>query len=120
LHPLIVLFIAVNVLTFFLYALDKRKATKSKWRISEKTLIFFTLAFGGIGAVGGMCLANHKTRSLKFKLAAALGLIIAVVAVIYLFSFSNGTNGQVAVIIPTFPMTLNGLEFPKNLCMKYL
>jgi predicted MPP superfamily phosphohydrolase len=61
--------------------IDKRKAVKSKWRISEKTLIFFTLAFGGIGALLGMLLARHKTKHMKFRVAVVIGLIIALIPV---------------------------------------
>ena len=71
------LFILMNLLTLSLYVIDKRKAVKNKWRISENTLVFLTLAFGGIGAVLGMRLARHKTQKLKFKVAAVLGLVIA-------------------------------------------
>jgi len=74
----------MNVFTFFLYLIDKRKAIKNKWRISERTLIFFTLALGGIGALLGMCLARHKTKSRKFKVAAMIGLIIALIPMIHI------------------------------------
>jgi hypothetical protein len=77
-------FVAVNVLTFTLYALDKRRAKGSKWRISENMLILFTLAFGGIGAVLGMCFARHKTKKMKFILTAVLGLTIAIVPLIHI------------------------------------
>ena len=73
-----------NIFTFALYVIDKRKAEKGKWRISEKILIFLTLAFGGIGALLGMYLARHKTQSGKFKIAAAIGLIIAIVPMIHI------------------------------------
>jgi uncharacterized membrane protein YsdA (DUF1294 family) len=74
---LLLIFLAlVNVLTFFLYGIDKRKAVKNKWRISERTLIFFTLACGGIGALLGMCFFRHKRSKLKFKFSLMVGLII--------------------------------------------
>jgi predicted MPP superfamily phosphohydrolase len=78
------LFILLNLLSFSLYVIDKRKAAKNKRRISENILIFFTLAFGGIGAVLGMRLAKHKTQKLKFKVAAVLGLIIAFIPVAHI------------------------------------
>jgi len=77
-------FILMNLLTFFLYVIDKSNAAKNKWRISENTLIFFTLALGGIGAFLGMRLARHKTKHTKFKIAAVLGLLIAVVPIIHI------------------------------------
>jgi uncharacterized membrane protein YsdA (DUF1294 family) len=78
------LFILVNLFTFSVYWVDKRKAVKNKWRISERTLILFTLAGGGIGALFGMSLLRHKTRKVKFKFALVMGLMI-VVFVLYIF-----------------------------------
>ena len=79
------LFILANVLTFFLYAIDKLKAKKGARRISEKVLIFFTIAFGGIGALLGMCLLRHKTRKGKFRVAVVVGLPIALFSVLFSF-----------------------------------
>ena len=78
------LLILVNVFTFFLYALDKAKAKKGARRISEKVLIFFTIAFGGIGALLGMCFLRHKTRKGKFRVAVVVGLLIALMPVIHI------------------------------------
>ena len=79
-----VFFILMNLIAFFLYVIDKRKAEKSKWRISENTLMFFTLVFGGIGAVLGMCLARHKTKKIKFRIAMSFGLIIALIPAVHI------------------------------------
>jgi len=64
--------------------IDKRKAVKNKWRISERTLIFFTLVGGGIGAFLGMRLVRHKTKRWKFRIAVALGLIITLIPTIHI------------------------------------
>ena len=80
----LVFFIGINIFTFFLYTTDKRKAVKGRWRISERTLIFFTIACGGIGALLGMCAARHKTQVGKFRLAVIVGLIIAIIPVIHI------------------------------------
>ena len=79
-----ILFVLANTLTCALYILDKRKAQKSKWRISENILIFFTLACGGIGALLGMLIAKHKTKRLKFRIAVAFGLLIATIPLIHI------------------------------------
>jgi len=63
--------------------IDKRRAVKNGRRISERTLAFFTLICGGIGALLGMCLLRHKTKKMKFRVLTALGLIVALIAVIY-------------------------------------
>ena len=76
---LTLLFVLQNLVTFCLYVADKRRAVKGKWRISERTLILFTLAFGGFGALFGMYIARHKTKRLRFRLVLVLGLVVAVV-----------------------------------------
>ena len=46
--------LAVNIATFFLYGIDKYKAKKGKWRISEATLLLIAVIGGSIGAWAGM------------------------------------------------------------------
>ena len=42
--------LAVNIATFLLYGVDKYKAKKNKWRISEATLLTMAAIGGSIGA----------------------------------------------------------------------
>ena len=51
---IIIYVIIINLLTFFVMWLDKRKAKKGKWRIPENTLLVFVLLGGGIGGIAGM------------------------------------------------------------------
>ena len=46
--------LAVNSTTFLLYGIDKYKAKKKKWRISEATLLTMAAIGGSIGAWAGM------------------------------------------------------------------
>ena len=46
--------IAINVITFFLYGIDKMKAQRSKWRIPEAVLLGLPVIGGTIGALFGM------------------------------------------------------------------
>ena len=41
---------AINIVSFFLYGIDKYKAKKNKWRISEATLLMMAVIGGSIGA----------------------------------------------------------------------
>ena len=53
--PLFLIYLlAVNVMTFLLFGLDKHKAKRGKWRISEATLLTMAVIGGSIGAWGGM------------------------------------------------------------------
>ena len=63
-HPHIVLiYLAViNVVTFFMYGIDKWKAKKSRWRIREAALLGLAVLGGSIGAWLGMKVWHHKTQ----------------------------------------------------------
>ena len=52
--------LAINIATFLLYGIDKYKAKKSKWRISEATLLTMAAIGGSIGAWAGMRLWHQK------------------------------------------------------------
>ena len=76
--------LAVNSLTFLLYGIDKYKAKKSQWRISEATLLTMAAIGGSIGAWAGMRLWHHKTMHKKFKYGIPLIIIMQIALVAYL------------------------------------
>jgi uncharacterized membrane protein YsdA (DUF1294 family) len=103
--------IAINVVTFFVYGIDKFKAAskrgqsqarlsfaerkqfrpkvnakKSKWRIPEATLLMLAVIGGSIGAWLGMKVWHHKTLHKKFKYGLPLILMAQVALVIWYFS----------------------------------
>ena len=53
--------IVINVVTFLVYGIDKWKAKKGSWRISEATLLILAAIGGSIGALLGMKIWHHKT-----------------------------------------------------------
>jgi|GEM_PF-1028295 len=71
--------VTINVLTFLLYAVDKRRSIKKQWRISESTLLLFTIALGGIGSFCAMRFLRHKTQKFIFKATTAISLILIIV-----------------------------------------
>ncbi|MGN0221980.1 MAG: DUF1294 domain-containing protein [Prevotella sp.] len=76
--------LAINVVTFFLYGIDKYKAKKGKWRISEATLLTLAAIGGSIGAWMGMRFWHHKTMHKKFKYGVPVIFILQVVLLIFL------------------------------------
>ena len=76
--------LAVNIATFLLYGIDKYKAKKSKWRISEAKLLTMVAIGGSIGAWAGMRLWHHKTMHKKFKYGIPVIMIMQVCLVVYL------------------------------------
>lgn len=76
--------LAVNIATFLLYGIDKYKAKKSKWRISEVTLLTMAAIGGSIGAWAAMRLWHHKTMHKKFKYGIPVIIIMRIALVAYL------------------------------------
>ena len=76
--------IAINIVTFFLYGIDKYKAKKNQWRISEATLLTMAAIGGSIGAWAGIRLWHHKTMHKKFKYGIPLIIIMQVALAVYL------------------------------------
>ena len=64
--------------------IDKRRAQRDKWRISEHTLFLFTWLGGGIGTICGMYKFRHKTKKLKFTIGMPLILALETIFIIYM------------------------------------
>ena len=76
--------LAINIATFLLYGIDKFKARKNLWRISEATLLTMAAIGGSIGAWAGMRLWHHKTMHKKFKYGIPVIIILQIALVVYL------------------------------------
>ena len=82
---IILYIVAVNVVSFLMMGIDKRKAMKRAFLIPESTLFVLAIIGGSIGSIIGMHLFRHKTRHWYFLygmpviLALQIILILAVV-----------------------------------------
>ena len=65
----------INIFSFILMLIDKKKAIKKKWRISEQTLLSVSFIGGSLGAYLAMILFRHKTKHFKFKYGLPLMII---------------------------------------------
>lgn len=65
-----------NIVVALLYGVDKLKAKRNSWRISESCLLIVALLMGALGAVCGMQLFRHKTKTPKFKFGVPALLIV--------------------------------------------
>ena len=84
LHIVLIYLVIINVITFFMYGIDKWKAKRTKWRIPEATLLWMAVAGGSVGAWLGMKAWHHKTLHKKFKYGVPAILIAQVALVIWL------------------------------------
>ena len=80
---IVIYFIVINLFGFFIMWLDKRKAKKGAWRISEKTLFIITALGGGIGTIAGMYVFHHKTQKIQFVIGFPLITILEIIAIIW-------------------------------------
>ena len=78
--------LAVNITSFLLYGIDKYKAKKGRWRISEATLLLMAVIGGSIGAWVGMRIWHHKTMHKKFKYGIPVIIIFQVALAVYLLT----------------------------------
>ena len=78
---------AVNLIAFALMGLDKWKAQRGAWRISEKTLFLAALLGGALGGTVGMHLFHHKTRHWYFRFGFPFLLILQLLAAGWLLWF---------------------------------
>ena len=76
--------LAINAVAFIMYGIDKYKAKKAKWRISEATLLLLAVLGGSIGAWMGMKVWHHKTMHKKFKYGIPAILLIQIALMTYL------------------------------------
>lgn len=79
----------VNLCAFFVMGIDKRRAKKDRWRISEKTLFLPVILGGGLGGICGMKLFHHKTRHWYFRFGfPAIFLIESALLLFLLWKFA--------------------------------
>ena len=84
--------LVINLVTFFVFGLDKLKAKRkvhheSTRRVPEKTLFLLAAIGGSIGALLGMKVLHHKTlhKTFRFGIPAILALQVLIPAGLYLY-----------------------------------
>lgn len=80
---ILIYLIIVNITAFTIMGIDKYKAHKHKWRISERSIFIIGLIGGGLGVLFGMGFFHHKTKHLKFT----LGIPVVVILNISMFGY---------------------------------
>ena len=75
----------INVITFFVYGLDKLKAVNHWWRIPERVLLWLAAAGGSVGAYLGMIVFRHKTLKPLFCFGVPVIMLVHLIAAVYVW-----------------------------------
>ncbi len=63
-----IVYSSVSLLTYIAYAMDKKRAIKGSWRISEKMLHSFEILGGAMGAFIAQQILHHKNQKFSYQL----------------------------------------------------
>ena len=102
---IVIILLAINIIAFIAYGIDKLKAKKGQWRIPESTLLLLAVLGGSIGAWMGTRIWRHKTMHKKFKYGIPLIFIMQAALLMYILS----TTGMKLEIKEIFRQIQNSL-----------
>ncbi len=89
LKAFLIAYLLVNLSVFAFYGIDKAKAVRNEWRISEKSLMISAL-LGAPGALLAMFVFRHKIRKPKFYIGVPLILIAEIILAVFIFTKTAG------------------------------
>lgn len=72
--------LTVNFAAFAVMGVDKRRARRGEWRISERDLFLPALLGGALGGTLGMRTFRHKTRHWYFRFGFPLLAVVQLLA----------------------------------------
>ena len=77
--------VVVNIVGFVVIGVDKKRAIRGAWRISEASLFLTALIGGSLGCILGMQKFRHKTKHWYFKYGMPAILILQILIFILLY-----------------------------------
>jgi len=80
---IVIYILVINLAGLFIMKVDKQRAIKHQYRISEQTLWVIAIIGGAIGTAIGMNLFRHKTKHLSFKIGFPLLALVDLFLIIY-------------------------------------
>lgn len=81
---LTVYLLIINAAGFLFMLVDKQKAKRGAWRISEATLMGIAAIGGSFGSFLGMQVFRHKTKHAKFFIGIPILMVLHVALLIWL------------------------------------
>lgn len=86
-EKMVVLYLAViNIVSFAAMGLDKSRAKKHKYRISEGILVVLSVLGGAVGSLIGMIVFRHKTSKKKFYVGVPIIYLLNQIMILFIFN----------------------------------
>jgi len=79
-------YLIMNLIGLIVMKVDKERAKKHQYRISENTLWLIAVFGGAVGTTAGMQLFRHKTKHVSFKFGFPILAIAEVILLGYFYS----------------------------------
>lgn len=88
---ILLILLVLNTRTYYLMVIDKRRAIKKKWRISEAKLLWGSALFGSMGIWLGMFAPlYHKRNKPVFAYGVPLMMVVQAIILFWLYGqFQN-------------------------------
>ena len=85
---LLIFILTMNVLSFCLMGIDKRRAVKGKSdrRIPERVLLWSGFLMGSFGLLLGALVWHHKTKKTKFRIGIPAAILVNVLVMVFALS----------------------------------
>lgn len=77
----------INIITFLLMSIDKKRAKKDQWRIKESTFMILALLGGAVGVLLGIVVFHHKQSKKKFYLGVPILYVINKIGSIMMYHY---------------------------------
>lgn len=84
---LLIYYLVINLIGFAIMGIDKQRAIRGAWRISEASLFLTALVGGALGCTLGMNHFRHKTKHWYFKYGMPAIFIAQVALFVFLYLF---------------------------------
>ncbi|MBT2691220.1 DUF1294 domain-containing protein [Bacillus sp. ISL-47] len=81
---IVLIYLVMNLAGFVLMKLDKEKAKRNQYRISERNLWLVAFFSGAAGMTIGMNTFRHKTKHLQFKMGLPFLALLEAGLILYL------------------------------------
>jgi len=75
--------LVMNLVGFILMGVDKSRARKRQYRISERTLWMMAIFGGSVGVTAGMLYFRHKTKHLQFKYGLPAIVLLHLIGIVF-------------------------------------